>query len=228
MKKGQVELSFGMIFSIIIVIATVAIAIYFIQKFLVSGECASVGIMKDELQNEINKIWASPFGVEAFTAKTGGGIEKICFGDLTKAGGKYAVVRDTLDRYSSPGDNFFIYPPEKACKGSFAAAKLSHVYSEEFNCFDVRDGKAEIKLSRESASQILVKICGGSVSCGAGVDNLNNPPENVNNSAQNSSSLLDLSTKCKRAADGNVCDSLVVSYGAEFRKKCCTDFSLCC
>ncbi|MEK6926836.1 MAG: hypothetical protein AABX11_00235 [Nanoarchaeota archaeon] len=157
-KSGQLELSFSMIFSIIIIIATISVAFYFISKFMTTGKCTSLGIMKEDIQAEIDKVWASPFGVETYIGSPGSGIEKLCIGDLDKAGIKYSTIREDLDTYSSPGDNFYMYPPEKACQGSMAAGRLNHLMVGNFTCFDVKDGKVELKMSKENSSQTLVRI----------------------------------------------------------------------
>lgn len=158
MKKGQIDLSFGMIFSIIVIIATIAVAFYFIQKFVSSGECTSMGLMREDLQDTIDKVWASPFGTETFIGKPGSGIEKICFGNMSKVALKYSLVKEELNRYLNQGDNFYMYPPEEACKGSMASGKLNHIYVQNFTCFDVKSGKVELKISKENTSQTLVRI----------------------------------------------------------------------
>ena len=52
-KRGQLQISFGMIFSIILIIAFVALAVYVIMIFLDTGKCANTGLFKNDLQQEI-------------------------------------------------------------------------------------------------------------------------------------------------------------------------------
>ena len=56
-KSGQMKLSFGMIFSIILIVAFVTFAVYAIITFLGVQEIAKVAIFRDNLQEDINKIW---------------------------------------------------------------------------------------------------------------------------------------------------------------------------
>lgn len=58
-KKAQMKMSFGMIFSIILIVAFLAFTFYAIQKFLGFKKVADVGIFKDNLQRDINDVWKS-------------------------------------------------------------------------------------------------------------------------------------------------------------------------
>ena len=50
-KRGQLQISFGMIFSIIIIIAFVAVFIYAITIFMGWKRCAETGLFKEDLQS---------------------------------------------------------------------------------------------------------------------------------------------------------------------------------
>ena len=66
-KKGQIDISFGMIFSIIIIIATVAIGFYVITYFLNLSSCTKVGLFWNSLNEEVDKAWNSDIAQTVYT-----------------------------------------------------------------------------------------------------------------------------------------------------------------
>ncbi len=80
--KGQTQISFGMIFSIILIILFIAFAVYGISKFLGVNKFAQVEKFKNEFQADINNMWKSTQGsgqvVEYFVPKK---ISQVCFVD---------------------------------------------------------------------------------------------------------------------------------------------------
>jgi len=77
--KGQSQISFGMIFSIILIIFFVAFAIYGIGKFLEVQRTAQVAKFKSDLQIDINKMWESTQGSQPVTYYIPKGIDQVCF-----------------------------------------------------------------------------------------------------------------------------------------------------
>jgi H+/gluconate symporter-like permease len=78
-KRGQMKLSFGMIFSIFLVIVFLAFAFYAIQKFLSLQEEIQIKQFTENFQNQVNKLWASNQGQSPFEAKVPDKIVSICF-----------------------------------------------------------------------------------------------------------------------------------------------------
>lgn len=78
-KRGQMKISFGMIFSIILIIIFIGVAIYGITQFLALKDSAQIGKFKDDLQGEINNIWNSGIGKQTFSGSLPGKIERVCF-----------------------------------------------------------------------------------------------------------------------------------------------------
>ena len=64
MKRGQMKLSFGMIFSIILIIIFISFAFYAIQKFLSIQNSVQVGKFVNEFQQNVDKIWKGSQGSE--------------------------------------------------------------------------------------------------------------------------------------------------------------------
>ncbi|MEK6917364.1 MAG: hypothetical protein AABW51_00260 [Nanoarchaeota archaeon] len=78
-KKAAMELSFGMIFSIILIIAFVVFAFWGIKKFIDLQKTAQVGIFIDDVKNDVDRIWKSSQSSEKKTYSLPSKIEKVCF-----------------------------------------------------------------------------------------------------------------------------------------------------
>ena len=142
-KRGQhtMGLPFGMIFAIFLIVIFIVIAFIAINHFLDIGECSSVGMFYDELQKEVDAVWASQESTGDFEINLPSGILKICFAnlsaDITNTGKDYEAIED----YEVYEANVFILPPEKACNmpykmiGHINITKITE--SQNPKCFDV-------------------------------------------------------------------------------------------
>jgi len=152
MKKGQAifGLSFGVIFSIIIIIFIISTSIYAINYFLGISNCAKTGLFYEGLQDEIDKAWTSgiyqgPFPIEGNPLVLPSGVEKVCLGSLTYAfsNREDESIRNELryDYLLAADKDIYIYPPNKACDGELAFNTLEHETINNFFCVDVDKGK---------------------------------------------------------------------------------------
>ena len=111
MKRGQLKLSFGMIFSIILIILFISFAFYAISKFLNLQTSVTIGKFINEFQSDINKIWKGSQGsqqVEYFLPKK---IKYICFADYNyKESGENKNLYNTLKKVYWEEENLFFYP----------------------------------------------------------------------------------------------------------------------
>lgn len=139
-KRGQdvFGMSFGTIFSIILIIFIIAVAFFAIDHFVGLSKCTNVGLFYDDLREEVRDAWSSSSGrYEAdFTAKIpkkglfGSGIEYICFGTLalTPSDSISAGIRDNLldDYMFDPNSeyNVITFPPDKGCDTGLSAITL--------------------------------------------------------------------------------------------------------
>jgi hypothetical protein len=80
-KRGQMKISFGMIFSIILIIAFIAFAIYAIIIFLDIKDTIDVSTFVNDLQNDVNTLWQSSEASRHMTYYLPEEIEKVCFYD---------------------------------------------------------------------------------------------------------------------------------------------------
>ncbi len=78
-KKAQMKLSFGMIFSIILIIIFIAFAFYAILKFLDLQDSIKTAQFSDDLQYDINKMWKSSQGSQPREYLLPSKIKSVCF-----------------------------------------------------------------------------------------------------------------------------------------------------
>jgi len=166
-KRGQTVfgMSFGVIFSIILIIFLLGVAIYAITSFVGISSCSKVGLFYEGLQDEIDKAWTSGiyrgnFPLERNPLVLPSGIEKVCFGGLNQAVLDNGNVQSELkEAYFLVEDReIYMYPPDKACDGELSSNSLEHVSIANFFCVDVEDGNVEpFKLDkRTDASSVNI------------------------------------------------------------------------
>jgi hypothetical protein len=150
MKKGQFQLSFGMIFSIIIIIAIVVVAFYVISYFLNLGRCAQIGAFYDDLNGEVNKAWAQDFVQETYRGSLPSKVRKVCFGAINQTFDGFEEEHSDLIRpYRRSKNNVFVYPNSAACDRQSGAYYLEHAQSDRFFCVQVREGEARVRLTKD-------------------------------------------------------------------------------
>ncbi len=80
-KRGALELSFGMIFSIILIIFFIAAAIYAITKFLDFQNTIKIEKFGSDLQADVDNLWKSTQGSYAREYNLPSKIQAVCFTD---------------------------------------------------------------------------------------------------------------------------------------------------
>ncbi len=78
-KKAQMKLSFGMIFSIILIIVFVAFAFYAIQKFVGFQKQITIETFAEDLQEDIDTVWKSSQASQEKEYSLPKKIEEVCF-----------------------------------------------------------------------------------------------------------------------------------------------------
>lgn len=80
MKRGaQLKLSFGMIFSIILIIVFIAFAFFAIKKFLGIKNEIQIRQFLDDLQKDVDKIWKGSQGSQEVEYILPSKIDAVCF-----------------------------------------------------------------------------------------------------------------------------------------------------
>lgn len=164
-KRGALELSFGMIFSVIIIIAIIGVGVYAITTFLHIGKTTNLALFHQKFQETVDGIWASAITNKVVSFSLPKSIELVCFGSLagTSYNPAYGNEFRELKRYASgfeqQNTNRFLYPQEKAA--GFAYKKIDKIDTSEllngFDCFEVRNGAVRIRLMKNEFDS-LVKI----------------------------------------------------------------------
>ena len=107
-KRGQFQIAFGMIFSIILIVAFIVVAIIAINTFLGVSCSIETGSFINDLDNEINRIYK---GAGESTTKefkiNGCDFEYVCFYDVdSDANGEYAnFISDLKISTGDEGDH---------------------------------------------------------------------------------------------------------------------------
>lgn len=158
------QISFGMIFSILIIIFTIATAFYVISVFLRTKSCVDAGFFYDKLDNKAGAAWRATAVSDILTLDVPAKVKAVCFGNLTEEGGTQFVddakMRDELRKSiaaTRSGANVFLYPMYEGCEGKFPYHKIEHITVENFFCVRAVDGKITINL-KKGVFDPLVKI----------------------------------------------------------------------
>ena len=153
-KKSQqtLDISFGVIFSIILIVFFIVIAGIVIKSFLNSKNCAQTGIFIDKLDGDVRKTWNSQFDSHTFKGSLPGSINYVCFANLSKSSrGEYRGIYSDISLY--PGKNTFLYPTSKACE--LPANFIDHLDIEQItaknnpNCIAVEKGIINLQVEKE-------------------------------------------------------------------------------
>ena len=156
--KGQLQISFGVIFSIIIIIATVAVAFYVITHFLNLAACTKTGQFYNAIEKDVDNAWKGGVTQETFNGELPSAITQVCFGNLSQSYGReYEEMHQYLKENALENKNVFLYPPGKACDAELASYNLEHATMDRFFCIPVKSGKFSVKLTKGNFD-ILVKL----------------------------------------------------------------------
>ena len=156
------KLSFGMIFSIILIIIFISFAFYAIQKFLGIQDAVKVGQFADGLKSDIYKMWNANQGsqkIEYFLPKK---IEYVCFVDYSspKKGVNQEFYMELKQLYYEY-ENLIFYPVGSA--EAINAIEIKHIdiekITEKENPFCVENIKGKVKMTiKKDYGESLVMV----------------------------------------------------------------------
>lgn len=78
-KKAQMQIGFGVIFSVILIVVFIAFAVYGITKFLDIQKLAQVASFRQDFQNDIDSAWKSTSISQPVTYNVPKNIKQVCF-----------------------------------------------------------------------------------------------------------------------------------------------------
>jgi hypothetical protein len=137
-NKAQMKISFGLIFSIILIIVFLAFAFFGIRKFIEISENIKGETFLNDLQTDIEDMWKSPRGSEKYSYRVPKGAQAFCF-----------EPPDPDSEYEE--DNAYFIPSE------YGGKILEHIDWEDtmrnvqgnMLCFDVKNQKITLFLRKE-------------------------------------------------------------------------------
>jgi hypothetical protein len=80
-KRGQLQLSFGVIFSMVLIIIFLAFGFYAITKFIALQRTIEVQKFLQDFQEDVNKMWKGTQGSQKLTYSLPKKISSVCFKD---------------------------------------------------------------------------------------------------------------------------------------------------
>jgi hypothetical protein len=137
-RKGQMNLSFGMIFSIILIIAFIVFAFYAIKKFLNFQDTINIEKFKDNLQSDIDAMWKSSDGSQQVEYNLPKKITAVCFKD---------------DDY----ENLYFKPETISGKKIEHLDIIATLNEQDSACFENTNGKVRMTIKKDF-SDVLVTI----------------------------------------------------------------------
>jgi len=125
-KKGQIKLSFGMIFSIILIIVFIGFAIYGIKIFLGIGDKTKIALAINNIQEDVNSVYASSQASIVREYSLIDDVEQVCFTE----------------------DSVIYFEPLGSGQGVDMVEIKSLKVDEEF-CFDVEKNKVKFVIKKD-------------------------------------------------------------------------------
>lgn len=162
-KLAQQQLSFGMIFSIILIIVFLAFAIYGITAFLKIQDSAKISSFVNEIQIDINNAWKSSQSSEVKEYSLPSKILMACFADFSLGAekkGENSFVYDEIKKAYEGNENMFFYPLKST---TIESVKIENINIDEITsqenpfCLSNEKGKIRLKLVKDF-TDTLVKI----------------------------------------------------------------------
>lgn len=161
-NRGQMKISFGMIFSIILIILFLGFAIYGIMKFLEISECAKIGKSVDGLRGDVDKMWKASQGSQEVVYNFPLDIEYVCFVDYESEGiGRNSEkFREMKRYYFGEPENLEFYPEKEShCLDSI---EIEHIDIERITskenpyCIPNENGKVSMILKKNFSENLVV------------------------------------------------------------------------
>lgn len=146
-RRSQMQLSFGMIFSIILIIVFLFFAFYAIRTFLRVNDSANVGNFISSLQEDVDDMWRGDQGSQTISYGLPSKIAKVCFEDR---GDKNLVFLDDKNENIPDVPLFYIEHIDltKTLGNSIFDGK-------PMRCFTKKDGKVKILLEKKFGDDLV-------------------------------------------------------------------------
>lgn len=152
-RKGQIKISFGMIFSIILIIVFLAFGFYAISTFLGIQSSATTGKFLHDLQADVDRIWNSQQSSEQNEYFLPSRIEAVCFADFSLPGDQQRIdLYNDLKREYTGQENLVFSPRNAATPKSTEIKNIdlgAIIAGENPYCIPVSNGRIQIRFVKE-------------------------------------------------------------------------------
>lgn len=147
-------MSFGMIFSIILIIIFLAVAFYGISKFLEFKDLTQTSKFVKDLQVDVDKMWGGFQGSEEFTYLLPNRIKLVCLIDYNSPSrGEYKEEYEELEQAFFEEENLFFYPVGSGVGRDGSVIRHLNITSTTENnnplCFENKDGRVKISIIQD-------------------------------------------------------------------------------
>ena len=154
-KRGQMKLSFGMIFSIILIIIFVSFAFFAIKKFLEIGDSAQVAKFADSVQKDIDRAWKGSQSSQEREYFLPSKIKFVCFANYSDyplgAVNDQKKIYEELRKVFQEYENLFFYPA--GASEGLNSKQIKHIdlikTTSDNNPFCIENKEGKIKLTFE-------------------------------------------------------------------------------
>jgi len=137
-RRAQMQISFGMIFSIILIIVFVAFAFFGIKKFVEVQQSASISQFKSDFQNDVTNMWNGPQGQQKLQYNLPKKVSGVC------------ITKNTYE-------NLYFLPRT----AGFTGADISHIDLNKISkdlCFENKDGVVSITLKKDFGETLVTVL----------------------------------------------------------------------
>jgi hypothetical protein len=154
-KKAQevFGMSFGMIFTIILIIFFFSAAFFGIRAFLEYQKQAQIGMFYEKFQGDIDSAWHSSSASFYSNSSLPAGIEYVCFVNLTKPSTSSNTIENTIynamKRNFVAGRNIYLYAPSKDYGLNWNTINHLELPSRNPYCIKVNNKLISIKIERQ-------------------------------------------------------------------------------
>ena len=160
-ERGEMQISFGMIFSIILIIFFLSFAFFGIRTFLGIQDTAKTTKFLIDLQSDVEKVWKSSQVSQEKNYLLPGKKSSVCFADFkVQATGENAQIYSELKRAYYGNENMVFYPVSFDEIGSTEIKYLNLAEitrNENPFCIENINGKVKLRLTKD-LSDALVTI----------------------------------------------------------------------
>jgi len=154
-KRGQTKISFGMIFSIILIILFLSFGFWGIKKFMTLSDVAKIVQFKDNLQGDIDKLWRGSQGAQNVEYYIPRNVQYICFIDYISGqnGERYSQIYTDMRTTFMEYENMFLYPLSSV--EGLVSTQIKHVdlssttSAENPFCIENVNGKIKLRIEKD-------------------------------------------------------------------------------